>query len=252
MPSAPNSTSSSPRNSASGGASAALRRCCESRNHRRRSRSCGIDPADRVIRGLSDAGIVRPVREAAAMAGRLAHGDLTVRIPERGIAEIGVLQHSFNTMAGSLQQSRRSLRPHVPDSLRPVTRPAARSNATCTTASNNGWCRWCWTCARSRPRCRPTIAGAACRHRRRPDWCPEDLRDLSARHPPRHPLRRRLESRPQGARPPLRRSGPARHRRPAAPTGARRSCRLLRRRRGAGQHRQARSSVNCTRQSSSA
>ena len=53
--------------------------------------------------------IVRPVREAATMAGRLAHGDLTVRIPERGIAEIGVLQHSFNTMAGSLQQSRTEL-----------------------------------------------------------------------------------------------------------------------------------------------
>jgi signal transduction histidine kinase len=53
--------------------------------------------------------IVRPVREAAAMAGRLAHGDLSVRIPERGIAEIGVLQRSFNTMAGSLQQSRTDL-----------------------------------------------------------------------------------------------------------------------------------------------
>jgi signal transduction histidine kinase len=53
--------------------------------------------------------IVRPVREAAAMAGRLAHGDLSVRIPERGIAEIGVLQRSFNTMAGSLQQSRMDL-----------------------------------------------------------------------------------------------------------------------------------------------
>jgi signal transduction histidine kinase len=53
--------------------------------------------------------IVRPVREAAAMAGRLAHGDLSVRVPERGIAEIGVLQRSFNTMAGSLQQSRTEL-----------------------------------------------------------------------------------------------------------------------------------------------
>jgi signal transduction histidine kinase len=50
--------------------------------------------------------IVRPVREAAAMAGQLAGGDLSVRIPERGIAEIGVLQRSFNTMAASLEQSR--------------------------------------------------------------------------------------------------------------------------------------------------
>jgi signal transduction histidine kinase len=43
------------------------------------------------------------------MAGRLAGGDLGVRIPERGIAEIGVLERSFNTMASSLEQSRREL-----------------------------------------------------------------------------------------------------------------------------------------------
>jgi len=53
--------------------------------------------------------IVKPVREAAAMADRLARGDLGVRVPERGIAEIGVLQRSFNTMAESLQQSRTEL-----------------------------------------------------------------------------------------------------------------------------------------------
>jgi signal transduction histidine kinase len=43
------------------------------------------------------------------MAGRLAGGDLSVRVPERGVAEIGVLERSFNTMAESLQQSRREL-----------------------------------------------------------------------------------------------------------------------------------------------
>jgi signal transduction histidine kinase len=53
--------------------------------------------------------IARPVRQVAAMAGRLAGGDLGVRIPERGIAEIGVLERSFNTMASSLEQSRREL-----------------------------------------------------------------------------------------------------------------------------------------------
>jgi signal transduction histidine kinase len=53
--------------------------------------------------------IVKPVQEAAAMADRLAHGDLSVRIPERGVAEIGVLQRSFNTMAESLGQSRSEL-----------------------------------------------------------------------------------------------------------------------------------------------
>jgi len=54
--------------------------------------------------------IVRPVRGAAAMAGRLAGGDLGVRLPERGAGEIGVLERSFNTMAGSLEASRGELR----------------------------------------------------------------------------------------------------------------------------------------------
>jgi signal transduction histidine kinase len=53
--------------------------------------------------------IVKPIRAVAAMAGRLAGGDLSVRVPERGVAEIGVLERSFNTMAESLQQSRREL-----------------------------------------------------------------------------------------------------------------------------------------------
>jgi signal transduction histidine kinase len=53
--------------------------------------------------------IVRPVRRAAAMAGRLAGGDLAVRMPERGVGEIGVLEHSFNSMASSLEQSREEL-----------------------------------------------------------------------------------------------------------------------------------------------
>jgi signal transduction histidine kinase len=53
--------------------------------------------------------IVQPVRRAAAMAGRLADGDLGVRMAERGVGEIGVLERSFNTMAGSLQQSREEL-----------------------------------------------------------------------------------------------------------------------------------------------
>jgi signal transduction histidine kinase len=53
--------------------------------------------------------IVGPIRQAAAMAGRLAGGDLGVRMPERGVGEIGVLERSFNTMAGSLQASRDEL-----------------------------------------------------------------------------------------------------------------------------------------------
>jgi len=53
--------------------------------------------------------IARPVRRAAAMAGRIARGDLDSRLPGHGPGEIGALQHSFNTMAASLQHSRGEL-----------------------------------------------------------------------------------------------------------------------------------------------
>ena len=53
--------------------------------------------------------IVQPVRRAAAMADRLAGGDLGARMAERGAGEIGVLERSFNTMASSLGQSREEL-----------------------------------------------------------------------------------------------------------------------------------------------
>jgi signal transduction histidine kinase len=53
--------------------------------------------------------IVRPVRRAATQADRLAGGDLSARLPERSSAEIGVLERSFNYMAGSLQESRKEI-----------------------------------------------------------------------------------------------------------------------------------------------
>jgi signal transduction histidine kinase len=53
--------------------------------------------------------IVRPIHRAAEMADRLAGGDLGVRMGERGVGEIGVLERSFDTMAGSLEQSRQEL-----------------------------------------------------------------------------------------------------------------------------------------------
>ena len=49
--------------------------------------------------------MVRPVVNAAAMAGRLAAGDLSARMPETGTAEIGALERSFNSLAESLQDS---------------------------------------------------------------------------------------------------------------------------------------------------
>jgi signal transduction histidine kinase len=63
-----------------------------------------------VFAGYLTRAIVLPVRRAAAMAGRLAGGDLSTRMPETGVAEIGELERSFNTMAGSLEASRDELR----------------------------------------------------------------------------------------------------------------------------------------------
>jgi signal transduction histidine kinase len=53
--------------------------------------------------------IVGPVRTAAAMAGRLAGGDLRARVQETGVDEIGALERSFNTMAKSLEANQEEL-----------------------------------------------------------------------------------------------------------------------------------------------
>jgi signal transduction histidine kinase len=53
--------------------------------------------------------VVRPVLVTAAMADRLAGGDLTVRVPETGVGEIGALERTFNSMASSLDQARSDL-----------------------------------------------------------------------------------------------------------------------------------------------
>ncbi|MDQ1733464.1 MAG: hypothetical protein QOK10_3623 [Pseudonocardiales bacterium] len=50
--------------------------------------------------------IVRPVRRAAVMAGRLAGGDLSARMPETGVAEIVELERAFNVMGRSLERGR--------------------------------------------------------------------------------------------------------------------------------------------------
>ena len=54
--------------------------------------------------------VVRPVRRASAMAGVVAAGDLSVRMPETGPGEVGSLEQSFNTMTDSLAASRDELR----------------------------------------------------------------------------------------------------------------------------------------------
>jgi signal transduction histidine kinase len=73
--------------------------------------------------------IVRPVRRAATMAGRLAGGDLAVRLPPTGAGEIASLEAAFNTMASSLETSHRELRRLVEEqgALRRVATLVARA-----------------------------------------------------------------------------------------------------------------------------
>jgi signal transduction histidine kinase len=73
--------------------------------------------------------IVQPVRRAAAMAGRLAGGDLSVRMPETGVGEVGGLERSFNVMGSSLEASRDELRLLVDEqaALRRVATLVARA-----------------------------------------------------------------------------------------------------------------------------
>jgi signal transduction histidine kinase/CHASE3 domain sensor protein len=59
--------------------------------------------------GYVSRAIVRPMRRAAAMAGRLAGGDLTSRLPETGVGELGALERAFNVMGASLERSRDEL-----------------------------------------------------------------------------------------------------------------------------------------------
>ena len=75
--------------------------------------------------------IAIPVRRAASMAGRLAGGDLATRMPETGVGEIGALERSFNTMAGSLEASRDELRRRADEqaALRRVATLVARGVA---------------------------------------------------------------------------------------------------------------------------
>jgi signal transduction histidine kinase len=54
-------------------------------------------------------GIARPVRDVAGGASRVAAGDLSTRLPEKGPAEIHELTHAFNAMARSLEQGKREL-----------------------------------------------------------------------------------------------------------------------------------------------
>jgi signal transduction histidine kinase len=71
---------------------------------------------------LQHRAVVRPVRGAAAAAQELAGGDLSMRVPPSRVAEIGALGSSFNSMAASLQDTRR----RIMESTEAVHRRTAR------------------------------------------------------------------------------------------------------------------------------
>jgi PAS domain S-box-containing protein len=50
--------------------------------------------------------VVRPVQRLAGAAGRLRGGDLSARVPERGVGELGELAVGFNAMAQELEAAR--------------------------------------------------------------------------------------------------------------------------------------------------
>ena len=53
--------------------------------------------------------IVRPVKKLRGVTERLAAGDLSVRTgPDYPVGELGLLAHSFDQMADSLQERRRT------------------------------------------------------------------------------------------------------------------------------------------------
>ncbi len=53
--------------------------------------------------------VAHPVRDVAGGAARIAGGDFSIRIPQGRPAEVQELTSAFNSMAGSLEQGRRSL-----------------------------------------------------------------------------------------------------------------------------------------------
>jgi signal transduction histidine kinase len=59
--------------------------------------------------GYLSRAIVRPIRRAAALTGRVAGGDLSARLSETGVGEIGALQRAFNVMGAALERNRDEL-----------------------------------------------------------------------------------------------------------------------------------------------
>lgn len=76
--------------------------------------------------GLMRARITKPLRDLMAAAERIRHGDLAARAGVTGGDEIGVLGHSFNTMAADLETFQQGLERQIEDK----TQELRRSNET--------------------------------------------------------------------------------------------------------------------------
>ncbi|MBI2001928.1 MAG: HAMP domain-containing protein [candidate division NC10 bacterium] len=62
-----------------------------------------------ILAGIVRRGVVRPVRELVEGTRRVAHGELTHRIPVRTVDEVGVLAASFNRMTEALGKAQAEL-----------------------------------------------------------------------------------------------------------------------------------------------
>jgi two-component system NtrC family sensor kinase len=62
-----------------------------------------------ILAGIVRRGVARPVRELVEGTRRVAHGELTHRIPVRTVDEIGVLASSFNRMTEALAKAQAEL-----------------------------------------------------------------------------------------------------------------------------------------------
>ena len=107
----------------------------------------GLDRAHRGVRVVFGRAIVLPIRRAAGMAGQIAGGELSARMPETGIGEVGMLEGAFNQMAVSLEENQAELRRHAEQqaALRRVATLVARDvpPEELSTASRAKW-RGCW------------------------------------------------------------------------------------------------------------
>jgi CHASE3 domain sensor protein len=185
---------------------------------------------------------VRPVRRAAAMAGRLAGGDLTARMPETSLGEIGELERSFNTMATSLQRSRADLTASrarivaAADSARRQIERNLHDGAQQQLVSLGLQLRAAELTVTD------TLAPLRAELARVGQGVGQGARGPSgdrARHPPRHPVRRWAGARDQGVGSPLGAAPRARHPNRCAAARADRGGCLLRRLRSTRQRRQA-------------